>query len=303
MKQLLILLVLLPFLSSAQNTFAPLGAEWRYEGPSEWNSTILDCAGNNLRYIVEDELTIDNKNCTLIRAYHSTNLDTSWRSRDSLIVWQDEKKIYFLQDSSFLLLFDFGAELGDTIIRYDPYRTVSFSGTQYDDSTTTANRMELIIAEVDSIIVDGDYRKIQHLVPTDPNSGYSGDSVMENIGSMSQNICGDYFYYVANGCDGSGFLCYADSTIAFPEQGCDFTDSVATIPLVDFSIYPNPFDSFIQIDINNSSYTLSLSDINGKTIIQQKNKSHLATENILPGIYLLQIRTHNKIYSKKVIKI
>lgn len=76
---------------TAQKFFAPLGAVWNYEGKSEWNSTIMGCTGDHRQYLVEEELLMNGNNCSMVRA----------SSGDSLIIWEDSDRIYFLQDSVF----------------------------------------------------------------------------------------------------------------------------------------------------------------------------------------------------------
>jgi len=60
-------------------------------------------------------------------------------------------------------------------------------------------------------------------------------------------------------------------------------------------VFPNPFDNMLQIDIDKEVGSLAIYDIMGHLILQStinSNKS-LNTENIKPGIYLLNIRYRN----------
>jgi len=240
MKQFLFLLFI-PIISFSQKNFAPLGAVWNYEGKSEWSGVILACPGNHIQYVVEEEVLINGRNCSLVRSYRSTDLDTTWRyTQDSLIVWEDDSQIYFLQDSSFLLLFDFTAGIGDTVVRYDPLNRGAFSGTYYADSSTVARRMDMRIAELDSLEIQGKVVTIQTMVNLDPDSPYWMDEVLNGVGSLSQSFSGDYYTYVADGCNGE-LICYKNGELEYltpnrfshPHPACEynpFTDAVEDKP-------------------------------------------------------------------------
>ena len=249
MKQLIFIIILIPLCSNAQKSFAPLGAVWNYERGSQWLSSILGCEGNHLQYIVEEEVMIEGKDCSLIRAYHSTNLDAEWSfPGDSLIVYEEGGQVYFQQDDTFLLLFDFDAEVGDTIIKYDPYKRGLFSGTYYEDSDTTANRKVMIVYDVQDVEVEGVILKKQIIRNLDPHYEVEGDEILQGVGSLSHSFSGDYFSYLANGCDG-GFVCYMDEQLDYnlginssnPYPGCDFLDRVDDNLPLEISSFPNPF--------------------------------------------------------------
>jgi len=69
-------------------------------------------------------------------------------------------------------------------------------------------------------------------------------------------------------------------------------------------IYPNPADNFLNIKIeNNESSHISITDITGKTLVNFNftNQVQINTKEWNAGIYLLKIKTNNKISTKKII--
>ncbi len=76
-----------------------------------------------------------------------------------------------------------------------------------------------------------------------------------------------------------------------------------------FRVFPNPASQLITIAVENKKidhFSYSIADQNGKQVLQGEIKSNLQQINLSPlknGIYVLQLRQHNKlIASEKVIK-
>ena len=69
MKQLTFILIFLPTIIFCQKQYATLGATWIYEGQE------IQCRGNHLQYIVESEIDIDGKDCSVIYSYNANMAD------------------------------------------------------------------------------------------------------------------------------------------------------------------------------------------------------------------------------------
>jgi len=311
MKAFLFIFFLAPIILSAQKEFAPIGAVWNYEGKSEFNGT--NCSGNHIQYRVVDELFVDNKDCSLIKSYKFSNNDSLWHyTNDSLIVYETESKIYFQQDSIFLLLFDFGASIGDTIVRYDPFDRGLFTGTYYSDTSTQANKMEMVVSELWNVDFEGKNISFKTLVLLDPDF-YLYDRVIDGVGSMSQSFSGDFFNYVASGCDGE-LVCYQKENVEYqtqkvfdnPHPGCDdndFTDHVEDQFDDEINIFPNPFNSDLNIDVENiDQCQVRIIDLQGKILVSKNGVKTFDTSDLIPGIYFVQIFDKEKFMSKKIVK-
>lgn len=143
MKNFQLLIFLIPISLFSQKEFAPLNTSWNYEGHE------IDCNGNHLNCIVEKEEVVNGKDCSVIYAYSSSDLSTTFdKSQDSLIVWEDDDKVYFLQDSSFYLLFDFDCSVGDTITYYEPINRSKFSTNQVVEISLGPNSYQMLITEI-----------------------------------------------------------------------------------------------------------------------------------------------------------
>lgn len=188
----------------AQKQFAPISAVWNYEGHEFY------CDGNHIQYRVEQEVEIDDKDCSIIYSYSSSDIDTTFRkSNDSLIVWEDENRIYFFEDNSFYLLFDFNAEVGDTVIFFDPINKEHFSSIYNEQPSNGPIELKFIVSNIEEKLISNQIRKffsvnyIQELY----YECFDQALIIENIGSSSQKLVGDCLIYVE-------FLanCYDNST-------------------------------------------------------------------------------------------
>ena len=67
------------------------------------------------------------------------------------------------------------------------------------------------------------------------------------------------------------------------------------IPCIELSVYPNPANSFLSIEVKSDKQRdllLSLFDLNGRLILQKKmagNKQTIEMRNYKPGTYILKI--------------
>ncbi len=80
-------------------------------------------------------------------------------------------------------------------------------------------------------------------------------------------------------------------------------NSISETNSFQLGIYPNPATNefMFQFSETNSVYDLSITDITGKKVMEKKNYSgrSLNISQLTSGIYYLQIKTTNKIYTSK----
>ena len=73
-----------------------------------------------------------------------------------------------------------------------------------------------------------------------------------------------------------------------------------------FSIFPNPFQDYIDLKTNIEEYELSIFSSIGRVVFQQQIKSknmHLQPTGLSSGIYMLRAKTSYRIYSTKIIRL
>lgn len=90
------------------------------------------------------------------------------------------------------------------------------------------------------------------------------------------------------------------------DAGITDFNSVSIIDLKKYEvhIYPNPANNFIQIDIpTNKSFLYSIFSFEGKLIsTSELTANQINIENLIPGIYILEIKNENEILRGKFIK-
>jgi choice-of-anchor B domain-containing protein len=79
--------------------------------------------------------------------------------------------------------------------------------------------------------------------------------------------------------------------------------SVETIESNKISVYPNPADDFISIDLN-EDFSYEIFDVQSKKVKEgtfaQNNNINISS--LSSGVYVLKINTNNKVYTQKLIK-
>jgi len=203
----------------------------------------------------------------------------------------EDKKIYYSQFFSTnltyfnpRLLYDFDAEINDTITVFPP---------EFSDS------LEIIIAQKDSVLVDGEYR---------PRTWFECEQFIDNywiegIGSNSGLL--DIGFYCMVVCPGLDLGCVKKDNITIYPDG--FTgdcyivgiDESETEKLL-FDIYPNPTSDYLYISPKLNSQSNLLFELNnsmGMKVIQIKLNSNYPTQinvrELESGLYLYSISNEN----------
>ncbi len=77
---------------------------------------------------------------------------------------------------------------------------------------------------------------------------------------------------------------------------------------IDFSLYPNPAQTLINIEFENASsenYTISIVNVLGQTVYSKQtndSKIQISVDEFLSGIYLVKVQSDKGMLSKKFIK-
>jgi hypothetical protein len=300
--------LLLPLTIFGQKEYAPMGAVWNYEGHS------LDCEGNHIQYRVEKEIRIQGKDCSVIYCYTSTDLDTVFRiTPDSLIVWEHENKVYFLDKDEFYLLYDFNAEVGDTITYYNPVNRGEFSHGYGNDPELGPDEFHLRVVGIEINTIGSQTRKFFATEPVYEFLEFCAtqEIIIENIGSTSQGLTGDACDYVADGCFG-GLACYRNENIEYngtrifptPHPDCDFLDSNDDLIREEqINIYPNPFLDEINIETKINIDEIDVVDVHGQILKTYTHQSNLELGDLSAGIYFLRIKIKNSVVDYKIVRL
>lgn len=300
-----LILVIIPLILFSQKSYAPLGAEWKYEGHS------LECTGFHQKFIVESESIINDKDCSIIHSYIWNNGLNDWIiTGDSLIVWEDDEKVYFLEDTSFYLLYDFGPSINDTIQYYDPINKGLFSSTESQENQNIPNQISCVVKNIDEIEIESGQilkRFETEYLYTDSSDCTELGYVLENVGSLSQGITGDYCYYVTYGCFG-GFVCYRNETIEVNSErySCELFTSNSDLKIYnDIKVFPNPTSSdvFIEFDESSNLFRIEIYNLRGEMVTRSDFASSISLEKYSDGVYLMKlIGLNEEVFIRKIIK-
>jgi len=294
----------------AQKNYASLNTIWNYEGND------FNCNGNHKHYRVVDEILIDDKNCFIIGFYAvSDDPIDFFPIGGSLIVWENERKVYFYQNNGFYLMYDFGLEVGDTIVHYDPINLPGFSLNFYDASTVEPVKYESEITEISTIEISGIEKKLfrTEMIFTQDYSGCKEMGyVIEDIGTMGMGLLGESCFYVAKGCFGN-LQCYKNDSLLYnseflpqtPNPACELITSSKELQIEnEILISPNPFDSYINIKTSIQIQNINIYTLDLSLLGTWKSDKQIDLSSIGSGILVVEIVTiDGRRYYRKIVKV
>ena len=296
MKKVLLLLILLnsSFLF-AQSEWAPKGAIWHYNYPSETGIqyTTIESVGDTIIHGIECKILQTSLNLDPVRVYSYYN---------DGIVWVTKK-------GPFHKLYDFNANIGDT------WQVIDVFGRCQTDSLATVIVDRIGDTTINNIQLS--YIVVRFL--TSARWGFecygtSGTSykIIENIGALGymfpQSFCAIDFPYPCS------LRCYSDSKLGTFETGiadsCNLTVTEINENLLkkSIAIYPNPIKDELNIDLLNSNYCafLTIYNLFGMPVLKKIIYGSMSSVNLnelTSGYYILRIDQNNKTSFNKIIKL
>ncbi|MBA3283547.1 MAG: T9SS type A sorting domain-containing protein [Nitrosopumilus sp.] len=207
---------------------------------------------------------------------------------------QENKSIQFWTNQTGIdsLLVSYNYQIGDTV-KGDIFQACYFQS---------------IIQKIDSTLINTEYRTIFYL------DSISGPVFTEGIGHqlnindqsgefifpLCQGIGFDYYIH----CFGFGAIPYWDSQGT--NGNCNLNLSIEENDSVEFSIYPNPFDTYLIAKSKfNAASEILVFDISGKILLRRNfvNEIQLPTSFLDDGFYFYEVRHENRnIQYGKIIK-
>jgi hypothetical protein len=292
MKKIILIIVLALPLGVFSQEFAPIGAIW-HNSQSSWIFPDL-ITYKTIESV--SNITINGKECKQLVEVERLYSDTV--NTFTHYMYSENDSVFFYKEDAFHLLYDFGAEAGDTVV-LDYYLT--------SDGTP----LLMIIDSTATIDINGEERKLQYTTCGDGLSIGFGGPVIEGIGST-------YFLFPTyDGTVNGPLRCYQDEVIGlyinyfYSNFGWDYEDCNQIITDIDdpgFSnvtvTYPNPSSNFIFVKNTNPSSEYRIIDINGNLIGQGKLdlSGKINIQDLAKGIYILQLITDNEVVVRKIIK-
>lgn len=296
MKRIL-LVTLFPFIF-----FFAKGQNWAASG-SIWHYSIN--AFNIVGYIKIEktgDTIIGGKICDVLNTsryvydYPSNNY-YSYLNIDTNYTYTDSGKVFFWINNSFRKLYDFNANVGDTVFVQEVFSSTGFCNLQ-DTS---------IVDSVGTMVINGDTLRYYHLNPLQQYSWHYLGRIVEKIGCLGymfpENNC--LLDYMETG----PFRCYSDSSGWSYQTGaapsCDFI--IGMNELAEnflFTIYPNPSSGIFSILSSEIITGIEIFDVLGKKIENWKfdfGKIQIDLSKQSKGIYF--VRAFNPNGNSSVMKV
>ncbi len=244
------------------------------------------------------------------KVYSQTNLLTGFYREFGKKIYS---KINSYADTSEILIYDFNLNVGDTF--YDKRTHPSLGSFKY----------KYVLTAITTTSLTTDVRK-QY---TFSSAGYQGPANIysnlgsacnfywiEGIGSLSgifnnrdALIEGTECYIAAliSNASFSYLKCFEHKNVQFMSQSCLILNQKEINNDLTFKIYPNPSNSFLNIELENFSapknLTVKLVNLLGQIVLDCKQEKTLNISSLKNGIYFLQLfDKENLIATEKIIK-
>jgi hypothetical protein len=192
------------------------------------------------------------------------------------------KKVFFYPENDTLeyLLYDFGMQVGDTVIGY-MNMTVGYAGPY-------------VVSGFDSVLIGSEY----HSTIT-----VDGQSFIEGVGS-SFGLLESTRYFEA----GSQLVCFTlngDNFVGLPYD-CDMElTAIQENNTSSISVFPNPASTVFTVRVDNAQkLTIQLFNLTGQQVGSYSvvgNQLSIPRNNLPNGVYILQIVTETGIARHKLI--
>lgn len=309
-KNLFITLVLFPMFVYGQE-WAPVGAKWIYDHQSGLQPylTIIESVKDTLILNKSCRKLITRQVDEIMQQDGTCRWDTFTISNDYIYTSNDTVFHYNKFESSFYPLYQLNIEAHDTVLIRDKI-------TPCTQNEYFCSRFEYLVDSISSLKLQENTLKVVYNSPTPSSEWMFNRSwnlenypVVDKIGSLK------YFFGVRKNFVMEGEIaclrCYNDKNISYKSEkwteDCDHLrplhgpSSVLLNEQDEFRVFPNPFDSYINIS---GKYTANYELYNSDGRLLIKGSGHeINTVKLGHGVYFLQLTSGKNIsHSIKVIK-
>ena len=139
---------------------------------------------------------------------------------------------------------------------------------------------------------------------TSPNNMQLLDSISGSFTSYNDNNVFDQYYYIVSVRKPGGCDVTRNTTESFSNNKLNFGSGINDYQIKNLSIYPNPANNILSIDIQENAILEILNTqgqiLNTKSMKEKNN--NLDISNLSSGVYTLRIKTDRGIAIRKLIK-
>lgn len=271
-----------------------VGMEWEYEAYG-----FFEIGFNKTKFSLVKDTIVDNRNCFILESEYQSCTQRPIRD----IVYQENNEIYYYhqQDSAFHLLYDFDAEVGDTLkVRlwdgHDNYNDFIYFLVDSIELVQYANlNLKKFISKV-GILENGEFMFYE-------NFFYE---TIEGIGCTA-----NLFYFHDNGlCDGlyvEDIICFSHpifgSYVVNPKL-CSLTTSINENlnKKESLIIFPNPVHNLMQFKTKHDFSFLEIYNVAGKLLYRDEFIDTIDLSNFENGYYYIRFISDQISYSTGFLK-
>lgn len=284
--------------------FAPIGAAWYYApeqlGPP-WISDPLKAY-----FLVEKDTTLLGYDAKVIGCY--VNEENQMVRVDSMTKYVATigDQVYYQVGDEFVLLYDFGAQEGDTI--HSKAEAFGLSIGCDSDFSGDVIDFSYVVDSVGMQIIDGEDLRVLyvHSISNSPDPDWvMRQPIIERIGPMSY---GGFWWGTGEYCIlESGYLrCYVDHEITWRSSyfndnlPCDYISSSTEIQSSSYILHPNP--AFTQVYLPQGAEHIELFDLTGQRMMISKNEYEIDVSTYPSGMYFIRFEMDGELKVSSFIK-
>lgn len=285
--------------------FAPPGSTFYY---TEWGSGAP--YPGLLTFVSDGEIVLHDTTARILNFYATEGEVLVPLQELNKYVFTSGNKVYYWVQDAFYLLFDFGAQPGDTI--HSRAEDFPISLICFADFSNGPLDFSYVIDSIGSMTIDGQNLRLQYVTPIyNPSLGEDWlitNPIIERIGQITP---ASYWWGQGEGCFLGGFAgklrCYEDNdiyfknTFTFYDLACDYVAAVEPLSPNIKSLFPNPTNDFINLD--SEAESIIIYTIDGLKIVSHKNQNRIDVSTLPPNIYIIQFQIKSKNYIRKFLKL
>ncbi len=280
-------------LSNAQldgPVFAPIGASWYYSSVS--NGPPWIAAELGVYFLVENDTFMLGVEARVIGCYD--NVENQIVRIDSLTKYVATigDKVYYKVEDEFILLYDFGAQPGDTI--HSKVEDFEINIGCDSDFSQGVIDFSYIVDSVGTLFFDGEELRVlfvQSLSQSPDPDWVFWDPVIERIGPMGW---GGFWWGRGEGCIfEAGYLrCYNDPEITWRSSDfseslpCDYISATTEIQTKTYTIHPNPASTHIALPPG--AKHVGLFDMTGRSMQLSYFDNQVDVATYPAGMYIIR---------------
>ncbi len=287
-----------------ESVFAPIGATWYYSpahfGPP-WITDPLRAF-----FLVEKDTFMLGYDARVIGCYVNDNNQMLRVDSLTRYVATIGDQVFYKVEDEFVLLFDFGAQAGDTIhSKVDEFGLEIGCGSDFSNGVID---FSYVVDSVGLQYTDGEELRVLyvHSIDQSPDPDWVfWEPIVERIGPMS---FGAFWWGRGQGCIfESGYLrCYIDDDINwrssyFDDQlPCDYISSANQIQYPRYRLYPNPAETNIYLP--QAAVHVGLWDIMGRSFQISILGNEIDVSTYPPGMYILRFELEGIMRASSFVK-